>query len=92
MPLTCAFVREALGVRIDVARHTINLVLSSLLRIGGPREVQSTREMKNGGHQVSLSDRHAAEPSTMPFVQGSTARGDDAWRSGPASWEAELTR
>src|ERR1700684_4666818 len=44
-PLTCAVVRERprmFALTLLVAQST--LVLSSFVRIGGPREIQSTRE------------------------------------------------
>ena len=60
-----------------VAQST--LVLSSFVRIGGPREIQSTREnWRTQQSQVSLSAPKAAEPSTMPFAQRLTCTIDDA--------------
>src|SRR3954453_13744854 len=55
-PLTCAVVRERprmFALTLLVSRST--LVLSNFVRIGGPREIQSTRETGGQQSQVSLT-------------------------------------
>ena len=79
-PLTCAVVRDRprmSALTLLVAQST--LVLSSFVRIGGPCEIQSTREnWRAKQSQVSQSAPKAAEPSTMRFAQRLTCTIDDA--------------
>jgi hypothetical protein len=78
-PLTCAVVRERhqmLALTLLVAQST--LVLSSFVRIGAPREIQSRRDTGGQQSQVGLSTSQAAEPSTMPFAQRLTCTISDA--------------
>ena len=66
------------GFALTLLVAQTTLVLSSFVRIGGPREIQSTREDWRTTVTVSLSAPKAAEPSTMPFAQRLTCTIDDA--------------
>ena len=78
-PLTCSVVRERprmFALTLLVAQTT--LVLPSFVRIGGPREIQSTRENWRTTVTSQSTAPKAAEPSTMPFAQRLTCTIDDA--------------
>ncbi|WP_433995033.1 helix-turn-helix domain-containing protein [Bradyrhizobium lablabi] len=78
-PLTCAVVRERarmFALTLLVAQST--LVLPSFVRIGGPREIQSTRENWRTTVTCQSIRSESRGTITMPFAQRFTCTIDDA--------------